>query len=256
MASLRELQREFAAALRSSDTEDSRHPLAVQPRGNLAVYRHNSRHQFGRALEIAYPVIRRRVGDDYFRQLVHHYREAHPSRSGDLHWAGREFAAFLDGYLAATEYRWLADLARLEWSCEQASIAEFKPPVGAEVLAEFDASELEHLTFGLQPSMFLLESPFPVFSVWQVNQLENAPPVDQFAVSERGIIHYRDDGPVVRSLPAPLFSYSSALAKGATLGEAMSHAGMDEAGLLSGLQLLFAERLVCSVRLARGQPRA
>jgi hypothetical protein len=256
MASLRELQRDFAAALRGSDKEDSRHALAVQPRGNLAVYRHNSRYQFGRALEIAYPVIRRRVGDDYFRQLVHHYREAHPSRSGDLHWAGREFSAFLDGHLAATEYRWLADLARLEWSCEQASIAEFKPPIGAEVLAKFDPSELEHLTFELQPSVSLIESPFPVFSVWESNQHENAPPVDQSVGYQSGIVLYRDDGLVVRALPARHFSWLSALAGGATLGEAMSRAGMDEAGLLTGLQLLFGEQLVCSVRLPRAGPPA
>ena len=87
MASLRELQRSFAAALR-----DPAAACAVLPPANLAVYRNNAHSTFRAALELTYPVVRRRVGDDYFRQLCAHYRERFPSRSGDLHWAGRDFA--------------------------------------------------------------------------------------------------------------------------------------------------------------------
>lgn len=253
MASLREIQRDFAAALRSTGGYASE-SVAVHPPGNLAVYRNNSRHQFSRALEIAYPVLRRRVGDDYFRQLVHHYREAHPSRSGDLHWAGRDFAPFLSGHLAGTEYGWLSDLARLEWSCEQASIKGFESPVAPEVLGSFAPEELEHLIVGLQPSLSLVESPFPVFSVWQANQQAAAPPVDQSVRIEQGIILYRSDGLVVQTIDAAHFSFLCALAQGATLGEALSRSGLDEAGLLGGLQLLFREQLVFSVR--RAQVRA
>ncbi len=245
MESLRDLQRSFAAALRDPGGIGPRVP--VHPRDNLSVYRNNARHQFGRAMEIAYPVVRRRVGEDYFRQLVHHYREAHPSRSGDLHWAGREFAPFLAQHLAGTEYGWLADLARVEWSCEQASIAEWIPPVTADALAGFEAGELENIVFGLQPSLGLVESAFPVFSIWQANQRENAPPVDQSVGAELGMVFMRDDVLRVQLLDATRFSYLSALAEGASLGEAMSRAGMDEAGLLSGLQMLFGEQLACAV---------
>jgi hypothetical protein len=245
MASLHDLQREFASALR-----DPAGGCAVEPRANLDIYRHNTLTQFGRALEISYPVLRQRVGPDYFRQLVHHYRLKHPSRSGDLHWAGREFAPFLAEYLAGGDYLWLADLARLEWLRELAAVSEVKPPVGADVLGKFAQSELEDLVFELQPSLGLLESPFPVFTVWRANQQADAPPVDQSLGMERGIVHSRDDELRVLPLTAELFSYLSALQGGSPLGEAMARGGLDDAGLLRGLQLLFEEQLVCSVRVA------
>jgi hypothetical protein len=242
MASLRELQYSFAAALR-----DPTASCPVSPAANLDVYRNNGESHFRGVLETSFPVLRRRVGDDYFRQLAHHYRQAHPSRSGDLLWIGREFADFLAGHLRGSEYEWLADLARLEWLRELSLIAEARPALGPEVLARYPAEELERLVFTLQPSLHLLASPFPVFSIWQANQRENAPPVDQSRCGEQGMILGRDDGTYVQALPAPHFSYLLALAEGKPLGEAVSVAGLDEAGLLQALQLLFAESLVCAV---------
>ena len=71
MVSLLELQRSFAAALRDPTVD-----CAVTPAANLAIYRNNSALAFRGALEAGFPVVRARVGDDYFGQLVHHYREA------------------------------------------------------------------------------------------------------------------------------------------------------------------------------------
>ena len=86
VASLRELQASFAAALR-----DDSAACAVLPRENLAIYRNNAAISFRSALSLSFPVLRRRVGDDYFRQLAMRYRQHHPSRSGDLHWVGQGF---------------------------------------------------------------------------------------------------------------------------------------------------------------------
>ena len=242
MASLRELQRTFAAALREPGSH-----CAVTPPENLAVYRNNAATGFRAALPRTFPVVRRRVGDDYFRQLAAHYRQRFPSRSGDLHWVGRDFAGFLDEYLAGSEYAWLADLARLEWSRLECSVLEESPALGADALARFAAEDLEHLTFGFQPSLRLHTSSYPVFSVWQANQGENAPPVDQSAGSEQGMVRVRDDLPEIRALEVRLFSFLSALHGGASLGEAMSQAGLDGDALTHALAFVFNEGLVCSV---------
>ena len=176
MASLCELQRDFAAALRARD-EGSRRVLAVRPLANLDVYRNNTDWQFRHALAVCFPVMQRRVGEDYFRQLAREYRQRYPSRSGDLHWVGRDFATFLEGHLAGSEYVWLADLARLEWAREVASIAPVLPHLGPEALASIAADALEDLRFQLQPSLHLGASEYPVFTVWKANQIENAPRV-------------------------------------------------------------------------------
>lgn len=247
MASLRELQNQFAAALRRPSGESA--ACAVQPVANLDVYRHNAVHQFRNALGISYPVLRRRVGEDYFRQLAHHYRDRFPSRSGDLQWVGRDFAEFLGSHLSGTDYAWLADLARLEWAREMAGLAEILPALGPGTLSQFAPDDLGQLVFTLQPALKLVSSPHPVFSVWTANQVENAPPVDQSLGEESVLILGRDESVEMRLLAPPLFSYLSALADGANLGEAMTAGGLDEAGLLAALQFSFAEGLICGASL-------
>ena len=243
MASLRDLQRSFAAALR-----DPAVACAVLPPANLAVYRNNASITFRETLEHGFPVVRRRVGEDYFRQLAAHYRQRFPSRHGDLHWVGRDFAAFLHEYLAGTDYAWLADLAQLEWLRTESAVAAQLPVLGAQVLATIAADELEGVRFSLQPALRLFSSPFPVFSVWEANQVDIAPPVGQSLGSEVGMTLQRHGYPRVRRLELAAFSFLSALSSGATLGEAMGAAGLDEHGLAEALAVLFAEGLVSSVR--------
>jgi hypothetical protein len=237
------MQSAFATALR-----DPSAACPVLPAGNLSIYRNNTAISFRVALESTFPVVRRRVGDDYFRQLSAQYRARFPSRSGDLHWIGRDFPAFLLEHLHGSDYAWLADLARLEWCREQASIARVEPSLTADVLARFAPAQLEHLVFTLQPSLSLVASDFPVYTIWTVNQTENAPPVDQSQSGECGMVRARIDLLEVRPLDPRLFSYLSALAARAPLADAIGAAGLDQAGLVNALGFVFNEGLVCSVR--------
>jgi hypothetical protein len=248
VASLRELQGSFAAAMR-----DASAGCAVLPRDNLSIYRNNSSYAQAHALEITFPVLRRRVGDDYFRQLAAKFREAFPSRSGDLHWAGSDFDVFLASHLLGSDYAWLSDLARLEWSRHRASVAVAHASMGPEVLGRYAPEQLEHLVFTLQPSLQLHASDFPIFSVWALNQVDNAPPVDQSLAGECGMVRARADGVEVRRVEPALFSYLSALSAGAPLGEAVSSAGFDQEGLVNALGFVFSENLVCAVAIKDGR---
>jgi hypothetical protein len=242
VASLRELQASFAASLR-----DPAAVCAALPAENIEIYRNNAATAHRSALECSFPVLRKRVGDDYFRQLAAGYRQHFPSRSGDLHWVGRDFAAFLETELRGSEYAWLADLARLEWSREEASVAAPQSAVGADVLARFAPHELEQLSFSLQPSLRLQASEFPIFTIWRTNQADNAPPADQSLGAERGMVRSRFDGPEVRALEPAVFSYLSALAAGLTLGNAVASAALNQDALVTALGFVFREGLVCRV---------
>ena len=243
MASLRELQHSFAAALRDPSVA-----CAVLPPANLAIYRNNAGAGFHSALALTFPVLRQRVGEDYFRQLAHEYRRRFPSASGDLHWVGHRFGGFLDDYLSG-EYAWLADLARLEWSRAECLVAVELPPISANALARFSAHEFEHLVFGLQPALKLHSSSYPVFTVWLTNQAENAPPVDQSLGSEQGMVRARIDFPVIRALAPPLFSFLSALQAGLPLGESVARSSVDLGSLTQALEFVFNEGLVSSLSL-------
>jgi hypothetical protein len=101
--------------------------------------------------------------------------------------------------------------------------------------------------FGFQSSLRLQASFYPIFSVWQANQIDNAPPVDQSLAEECGLVHLHRECAEVRKLDRPLFSFLSALFGGATLGDAMTKADLDEGALTDALAFLFNEGLVSSV---------
>jgi hypothetical protein len=244
VASLRELQESFARALRDPTAN-----CAVTPPANLDVYRNNTRSVFRSALEQIFPVVLRRVGDDYFRQLAFHYRAAFPSRSGDLHWVGRDFPGFLATHLRDTDYLWLADLARLEWARCEVSVAREERGIGVDALAAFAPTELERLAFTLQSSLRLVASPYPIYSVWQANQFENAPPMDQSLGAEYGMVRTSDGVADVQALSPDLFAFLTALSSGAALGEAMTAAEGDGERLTEMLAFVFQSSLVVAVKL-------
>ena len=137
-ATLSDLQGRFAAALREPgpQSEVAIRLLAecivddgLAPARRLQVYRNNARAMFEGALERTYPVLRRQVGDERFAALARRYRAEHPSRSGDLHWVGEKFAPWLAARVAADGGEWLAELARLEWACEEAMVSARLPPL-------------------------------------------------------------------------------------------------------------------------------
>lgn len=249
MASLRDLQESFANALR-----DPAAICAVTPAANLDVYRNNTRSVFRTALEQIFPVVRRRVGEDYFRQLAFHYRAAFPSRSGDLHWTGRDFSGFLAAHLRGTDYEWLADLARLEWARCEAAVARAEPAVGVDALANFAAAELGRVVFTLQPSLRLISSPYPIYSVWQANQFDNAPPMEQSLGPEYGMVHMSDGVTEVQSLAPDLFAFLSALSSGEPLEAAMTLAEIDGERLTEILAFLFRSSLVVEVSAKADRP--
>ncbi|MBM4198792.1 MAG: DUF2063 domain-containing protein [Gammaproteobacteria bacterium] len=155
---LADIQQEFAQALLAS----------AAPAGRLAIYHNNYRANFIKALTLGYPVIARIVGSDFFASLARRFLEQYPSRSGDLHHVGKDFAEFLATDFAApgSAFEYLADLARLEWAWARALLAADKPALSVDALARHPPAEWPALHFELQPSSTLIASRFPVHTLF------------------------------------------------------------------------------------------
>jgi hypothetical protein len=161
---LAEIQREFAAML-----------LAAQPpAGRAAIYHNNRRANFRKALALTYPVTARIVGTDFFGQLADEHAVAHPSRHGDLHHAGRHFADFLGGGMAAagSAFEYLADLARLEWAWAEALIAADAPTASIGMLRDIDSAAWPRLRLELQPAAAVIISAWPIHSIFTEHRRE------------------------------------------------------------------------------------
>jgi len=250
MASLRELQAGFAAALHGQPAGllDEIAADGIDPAGRLRIHENNARAAFEGALERIYPVLRRRVGDDYFRQLAYGYRELYPSRSGDLLWVGRDFPAFVAETEADTGYAWLADLARLEWACELATNAAWDPPLDVASLAWIPEDSVAEARLGLQPSMFCVSSAFPVFDVWQANQPgASGESVDFGRGGQQVLVACGPDGLELRTVAPDALHFVRALQDGASLGEAAETSGLPIDRLPAVLGMLFKTGLVTGV---------
>ena len=231
---LKALQAAFGRSVRSANANGTDLQLVAGSDdttrfgAGIDVYRNNAWRFFLTALERTYPVTQRRVGADFFRQLARDYRAEHPSQHGDLHWIGEAFPAWLTARMTGTGYEWLADLARLEWACETSVAAAQRDPVGLESLRHLDPDVLPHLALVWQPSLQLVASPFPIWSVWQANQHENAAaPVDLAAGAEHCAVACIADQVTVYRLEAAEHRLLQHLCAGMSLGDAGAAAAWD-----------------------------
>jgi hypothetical protein len=249
---LKQLQLRFAAALRAPAAAEVLADEVLgdgfDPGARLRLYRNNSAAALEGALTRTYPVLRKRVGADYFTQLAREYRRQHPSRAGDLHHVGRDYPAWVAARHAGSELAWLGDLAQLEWACEEALVAEHRAPAALAILATVPGDQLGGLRLQLQSSVRLLASDYPVWSIWRANQSDAAAaPVDPEVGAEWVVLHCADAGLLLRKLPPAEWQFVAMLRAGGTLGAAFERAELDAEALQRLLAWLFDDGLVVAI---------
>ena len=250
MPALLELQASFATGLRDCPSAVGEWAVSdgIPADARLRVYRNNARALFEQALQLTFPVVCRRVGDDYFRQLAHHFRAASPSRAGDLHEIGRQFTDFLAAHLTGTPYAWLAELAALEWAIAEAGVAADASTAAAASLGGLEPEALAAVRFELVPSLRRIASSLPVLSVWRANQPNSEECVVDLSVGpECAIVHRGSTGVELRDVTRAEFDFITALEAGATLGDAVETAAVPLAALPMLLHWLFRDGIVAAV---------
>jgi hypothetical protein len=164
---LREIQRQFMRGILHGDLVPGLLPPAA-----LSIYANNVRVNFTQTLALTYPATRRLVGEDYFRQCAREFQRIQPSRSGDLQNVGKHFSDYIATLHGADEFRYLVDVARLEWAYQEALIEPEFVPLDLNRLAQVEPRNHLALRFCLQPSARLLESAFPVLAIWESNVVD------------------------------------------------------------------------------------
>ena len=225
MLPLRELQQRFATGLLESAIEPVIEWIradGIHPSERLAIYRNNLHAGFIKTLSLEFPVTCRLVGEDYFRHLSLALLACHPSRSGDLHHVGAAFPFFLSEQFAETEYLYLADVARLEWACQECLVAEDSEPLDPQTLRGIPADAYGELRFTLRPACRLLHSAFPVMRIWEMNQPDAAS--DQILELSSGpdyLVAMRGSPVELRRVPTGDFRLLAAFSGGHNLDSAL-----------------------------------
>ena len=248
MNALAGLQRAFAAALHDGDFEAAAprvRAAGVPPAERLAVYRRNMRAAQHDALAATYPVVRRLVGDGFFRALALDYLRAWPSGSGNLDDLGHALAGFIAAYAPAGELAYLPDVARLEWACHESALAAEAPALDASALARVPAERQGSLVLQLHPSVRRVESVHPVVAIREANQPDRDGSLAGEAAAESALVWRRDGRVRVRRVEGAERACLQAVCAGASLDAAVLAMGLGEAPQVAAvLERLGAEGVI------------
>lgn len=170
---LRELQTRFADSVYMEESADFLSYVApgrFPPEQLVQIYRNNVFVSLTDALADVYPVVTRLVGEGFLKYASDAFIRTHPPRSGNLHDFGSEFAAFLADFPPAAELAYLPDVARLEWAYHCVFHAPEVDTLSPMELAKVPPDQYGEIRFALHPAIRLLDSDYPILSIWRVNQ--------------------------------------------------------------------------------------
>ena len=220
-----------------------------RPLRRFAVYRNNVRAALAEALAVRYPVVRRLVGEAFFRAMAREFVVANLPASPVLIHYGGPFPAFIARYPGADGVPYLADVARLESAYWQAYHAADAVPLSVEAFAAIDGERLAGARFILIPSASILRSRYPFVSIWRTNtEDEDVRPVD-LGEWEDALVARPDLVVDVRHLPPGAATFLRALQAGETLATAMTQASAETVAfdLTANLKGLIATRIVAEI---------
>jgi hypothetical protein len=235
---LRALQEAFSRAVLDGDPGAA--ASFLEPGGEdamrrLAIYRRAVTANLVGALRGAHPVIVRLVGDGFFHEAASRFARATPPHSGDLNRFGSGFADFLGTYSPAASMPWLADVARLEWACHEASMAADGEPLDFDALAQVPAHAQGDLRFSLHPSVGVVKSAWPILAIWEANQPDRDGTPDREEGDDRVLV-WRESGTVRAVALGPRETgFVEALAAGRGLDDAAGDPDWDLPAFLEQL---------------------
>lgn len=263
MPSLAELQGEMRRAL--LEGEEAALAALVLPDGltaaeRVAVYRNNIVSSLTAVLEDTFPAVRRLVDEHFFAYAAHVFLTRHPPARARLAEYGEGFADFLAGFPPARELRYLADVARLEWLMHAAATAAAPAPLPPQALQGVEAEATPRLLLGLDPSLALIASPWPIDRIWRANRpgAESCEAIDLDAGGVLLEVRRKGGDVVMRVLPPSEFAFRRALHAGGTLAAATEAALAEDTGfdLAGALAALFRDNAVIALALAREEAPA
>ena len=187
----------------------------------FAVHRTNTLGSLRTALEAAFPVVARLVGDRFFRFAAKEFVIRNAPRQPQLFTYGAAFSDFLAAFPPARSVPYLADVARLEWARSEAYFAADAEPLDPAHLSGLGEGASDRLRLTLHPATRLVTSAFPILSIWDANQPENETVPAINATGGESVLVVRPRHAIRQELVSNgVFAFLAALANGAPLADA------------------------------------
>ena len=221
MPTLREIQEQFARHLQGLPTSPD---IAKQVQFNqlenkqrLQVYQNNFKLSLTSNLAAIYPVIEKLVGEQFFNYACDEFIKNNPSKQGNLHEYGSEFAQFLKAFEPAKSLTYLADMARLEWAYHQVFHEASTDKFDIEALQQVPEEQYPFLIFSLHPATRLITSQYPLTKIWQANQSGNPENINLEEDNHYFLVGRRNKENIFQSLEKDDYDFLSSIKSGQNL---------------------------------------
>ena len=174
------MQIEFSQAL--LDPELPVPDGVIDPKGRPAgrrynVYRNNVVVSLSEALAAAFPVVQKLVGEQFFTAMAGVFVRQHPPKTPLMIYYGDEFPDFLRTFPPVAQLPYLPDVAQLEYARRLTYHSADADPCPPDKLALLQTDGLENRQLTLHPSLHILRSEHPIFSIWRLNSTDDQTPV-------------------------------------------------------------------------------
>jgi hypothetical protein len=207
-------------------------------------------------LAARYPVIRRLVGELSFRVVARRFIRSHPP-SGVPSSFGDNFAHFIRSLGNAACIEYVADIAELEMLQHKARYAQHVRPLAALALSSLQAERLSGMRVVLHPSVYLVQSSFPIVTAWENHQTGDGDGMIERWVAEAAIVARPFLKVEVRRLPPGGYAFLRAISEGKTVATAARIATETTPSfdIVSNLKLIEDTKLAVDIQEAAGVPK-
>lgn len=189
----------------------------------FSVYRNNVAVSLTEAAITAFPIITKLVGEEFFRGMAGVYLRQYPPTSPLMMFYGQSFPEFLESFEPVQNLGYLPDIARLELALRESYHAADSTPIEPDQLQALAADELMAAGMTLAPSVRLVVSKWPIYSIWQANVQTDAPAPQMRA--EAVLITRPEYDPIPVLLGPAADHFVAALMQGHSFAQAIEAAG-------------------------------
>ena len=222
--------------------EGLQNPDGAQATKRFDVYRNNVAVSLSDAMEAAFPVVRKLVGDEFFRALAGVYIRKFPPSSPLMMYYGEHLPQFLTRFEPTKNHRYLPDIARVELAIRKAYHAADAEPIDGQALGAVAPDDLMALRLKIAPAVHVVRSEdYPIHAIYTYNTREDAP--KPTAGAECVLITRPAFDPMIHKISATDAACIEALQNGKSLGMALAEAG-DDPDLGATLGLLLSQRAI------------
>jgi hypothetical protein len=162
------------------------------------------------------------------------------------------FPGFIRSFGNSASIEYVADIAELEMLRSQARCAAESMPLPQAELRTLNLERLQGLRITLHPSVGLIQSRFPIVTIWENNQVDDDDRMIERWGAEAALIARPFAEVEVRRLPAGGFAFVQSLSQGSTVASAVcaASAAAPKFNAIRNLRLLEQANVIVAIQQA------